>query len=100
MTTIKVPQSLKDRIALLAKAAGKTTRAWVAEALEREADRAQAREAFVRDAELAAAETDSGGAVYSAKAVTASLRARVAGKGTPTRPKPATREGRRHRLSS
>ena len=37
-TTIKLPDKLKERIAPLADAAGKTPHAWMVEALERQAD--------------------------------------------------------------
>ena len=62
-TTIKLPDELKERIAPLADAAGKTPHAWMVEALERQADLAEAREAFIQDAEASAAEVDAGGAM-------------------------------------
>jgi predicted transcriptional regulator len=78
-TTIKLPEDLKQRIAPLAEAAGKTAHAWMVEALERQAAMAEAREAFLRDAEASAAEIDSGGAVYAAEDVAPYLLSRSAG---------------------
>jgi predicted transcriptional regulator len=79
-TTIKLPETLKERIAPLAEAAGKTAHAWMVEALERQAGLAEAREAFIRDAESAASDIDAGGALYAAEDVAAYLLARAAGK--------------------
>jgi predicted transcriptional regulator len=79
-TTIKLPEDLKQRIAPLAEAAGKTAHAWMVEALERQAAMAEAREAFLRDAEASAAEVDAGGALYAAEDVATYLLSRAAGK--------------------
>lgn len=86
-TTIKLPDELKQRIAPLAEAAGKTAHAWMIEALERQAAMAEARETFLRDAEASAAEIDGGGALYAAEDVAAYLLSRAAGKAA-ARPKP------------
>ena len=86
-TTIKLPDELKQRIAPLAEAAGKTAHAWMVEALERQAAMAEARETFLRDAEASAAEIDAGGALYAAEDVAAYLLSRAAGKAA-ARPKP------------
>jgi len=86
-TTIKLPDALKERIAPLADAAGKTPHAWMVEALERPADLAEAREAFIQDAEASAAEADAGGALYSAQDVASYLFARAAGRRSAVRPK-------------
>ena len=79
-TTIKLPADLKQRIAPLAEAAGKTAHAWMVEALERQAALAEAREAFLRDAGASAADIDAGGALYAAEDVAAYLLSRAAGK--------------------
>jgi predicted transcriptional regulator len=79
-TTIKLPEELKQRIAPLAAAAGKTAHAWMIEALERQAAMAEAREAFLQDAEASAAEVDAGGALYAAEEVATYLLARAAGR--------------------
>ncbi len=86
-TTIKLPDELKQRIAPLAEAAGKTAHAWMVEALERQAAMAEAREAFLQDAEASAAEIDGGGALYAAEDVAEYLLSRAAGKAA-ARPKP------------
>jgi predicted transcriptional regulator len=86
-TTIKLPDELKQRIAPLAEAAGKTAHAWMVEALERQAAMAEARETFLRDAEASAAELDAGGALYAAEDVAAYLLSRAAGKAA-ARPRP------------
>jgi len=77
---IKLPGALKERIAPLADAAGKTPHAWMVEALERQVEFAEARESFIRDAEASAAEVDAGGDLYAAKSVVSYLNARAAGK--------------------
>ena len=79
-TTIKLPEDLKQRIAPLAEAAGKTAHAWMVDALERQAAMAEAREAFLRDAEASAAEVDAGGALYAAEDVATYLLSRAASK--------------------
>jgi predicted transcriptional regulator len=84
-TTIKLPDELKQRIAPLAEAAGKTAHAWMVEALERQAVLAEAREAFLQEAEASAAEIDAGGTLYAAEDVAAYLLSRAAGK-APARP--------------
>jgi predicted transcriptional regulator len=86
-TTIKLPDELKERIAPLADAAGKSAHAWMVEALERQADLAEAREAFIQDAEVTAAEVDAGGALFAAEDVASYLFARAAGKRSVARPK-------------
>jgi hypothetical protein len=50
------------------------------EALERQAAMAEAREAFLRDAEDSAAEVDAGGALYAAEDVAAYLLSRAGGR--------------------
>ncbi len=85
-TTIKLPEDLKQRIAPLAEAAGKTAHAWMLEALERQAAMAEAREAFLQDAEASAADVDTGGALYAAEDVATYLLARAAGR-APARPR-------------
>ena len=78
-TTLKLPESLKDRIAPLARAAGKTPHAWMVEALEAQVALANLCEAFVDEARAAAAEIDGGGPLYAMEDVAAYLRERAAG---------------------
>lgn len=90
-TTIKLTAALRERITPLAEAAGKTAHAWMVEALERQAAMAEARESFLADAEVSAAELDAGGALYAAEDVAAYLLARSTGKRLPKRPRPIAR---------
>jgi predicted transcriptional regulator len=83
-TTLKLPESLKKRIAPLAESAGKTPHAWMVEALETLAEQPRA---FVADALAAEKEVKKTGLVYRAKDVHRYIRARAAGK-KPARPKP------------
>lgn len=46
-TTLKLPDALKERIAPLAEAAGKTPHAWMVEALATQADAAERHRAFL-----------------------------------------------------
>lgn len=87
-TTLKLPTVLKERIAPLAEAAGVTAHAWMVQALERQAALSEAREAFIREAEEAAAALDSGGPRYAAEDVATYLLARADG-AAPPRPRPA-----------
>ena len=85
-TTLKLPQVLKERIASLARDAGKSPHAYMVEALERQALRAEQRRLFVADA--AAAENDAlrTGKAYPAEKVHRYFAARSAGK-TAARPR-------------
>jgi predicted transcriptional regulator len=93
-TTLKLPESLKHRIAPLAEAAGKTAHAWMVDALEAQAALAEMREAFLAEGEASAAEVDAGGPLYAAEDVHAYIVARAAGD-VPRRPRPARRAGKR-----
>ena len=86
-TTLKLPESLKKRIAPLAESAGKTPHAWMVEALETHATLAEKRKAFVADALAAQKEVEKTGLVYRAEDVHRYMRARATGK-KPSRPKP------------
>lgn len=93
-TTLKLDEDLKARIAPLAKAAGKTTHAWMVDALETQAALAEMRESFVADAIAAADAVDAGGALYAAEDVHAYIVARAQGKPA-RRPTPIKRRARR-----
>jgi len=79
-TTLKLSERLKQRIAPLAKSAGKTPHAWMVEALEAHTALAEKRKAFVADALAAEKEVERSGKAYPADEVHRYLRARVAGK--------------------
>ena len=87
-TTLKLPERLKQRIAPLARSAGKTPHAWMVEALEAHTALAERRKIFVADALAAEKEAERSGRVYAAGEVDRYLRARVAGRKA-KRPKPA-----------
>jgi predicted transcriptional regulator len=87
-TTLKLPERLKQRIAPLARSAGKTPHAWMVEALEVHAVLAEKRKTFVADALAAEKEVERTGVAYRAEDVHRYLRARVSGRKA-KRPKPA-----------
>ena len=82
-TTLKLPESLKKRIAPLAESTGKTPHAWMVEAIETQATLAEKRKAFVADALAAEKEVEQSGLVYRAADVHRYIRARAAGKSAP-----------------
>lgn len=82
-TTLKLPDSLKKRIAPLADSAGKTPHAWMVEAIETQATLAEKRKAFVAAALAAEEEVKRTGLVYRAADVHRYIRARAAGKKAP-----------------
>lgn len=89
-TTLKLPETLKKRIAPLAEAAGKTPHAWMVEAIEAQASAAEKRRRFVEDARASAAEVEKTGLVYRSGDVHAYFLAKAAG-GKARRPKPVQR---------
>ncbi len=89
-TTLKLPETLKKRIAPLAEASGKTPHAWMLEALETQATFAEQRSRLIEDALVSVSETERNGRVYAAQDVRKYILARAAG-GKPRRPKPARR---------
>lgn len=89
-TTVKLPESLKQRIAPLAKAAGKTPHAWMVDAIETQANLAERRKRFVHDALASAEEYKRSGVAYAAEDVREYFLAKVRGK-KPTRPAPVKR---------
>jgi predicted transcriptional regulator len=86
-TTLKLPDSLKKRIAPLADSAGKTPHAWMVEAIETQATLAEKRRAFVADALAAEKEVERAGLVHRAQDVHRYILARAAGRKA-RRPKP------------
>ena len=88
--TLKLPETLKRRIAPLAQAAAKTPHAWMLEALEAQVELAGLRRAFVDEANAAAADGDAGGPLYAMEDVAAYMRARMAANAA-TQPEPIAR---------
>jgi predicted transcriptional regulator len=89
VTTLKLPDELKARIAALAREQDKTPHAFMVEAIAEQAERAERRSGFVAAALAAEREVAEDGAVYDADDVFAWLRARVAG-AEPRRPRKRT----------
>lgn len=65
-TTLKLPDSLKKRIAPLADAAGTTPHAWMVAAIRTQADLAEQRKAFYGEARARLAEFGRTGIAYRA----------------------------------
>lgn len=86
-TTLKLPRTLKTRIARLAKKSGRTSHAFMVDALERETKREERMEEFITEALTADRAIDAGGEVYAAADVHAWL-GRLARGEAGTKPKP------------
>ena len=86
-TTLKLPNKLKSRVAKLAKKHGRTPHGFMIEAIEREIDRQERMEAFIREAQAADLTIERTGEVYEAADVHAWL-GRLSGDGKAARPKP------------
>ena len=93
-TTLKLPEDLKDRIAPLAAAQGKSPHAWMVDTLQAQVALADMRSTFVADALAAADQIDQGVALYAGEEVAAYLRGRLAGE-RPSRPVPTAGSPRR-----
>jgi len=85
-TSLKLPDELKRRAAEAAQKQGMSPHAFMVNAIEQAATRAELRASFLADAQLARAEMLKTGKGYDADAVHAYLQARVAGK-KPAKPK-------------
>lgn len=92
-TTLKLPEDLKKRIAPLAKSAGKTPHAWIVEALQDQAERAEKRREFIAAALAADEEYRRTGVAYAMEDVHEYLDARVRDRNAP-RPKPIKSKSR------
>ncbi len=89
-TTLKLSEELKARVAFAAQASGRTSHAFMVEALETQARLAELRLTFIQDAVTSAAEVDAGGALYAMEDVQKYILARTAGKAA-KRPKSVVR---------
>lgn len=92
-TTLKLPEDLKKRIAPLAKSEGKTPHAWMVEALQDQAARAEKRREFIAAALAADEEYRRTGIAYAMEDVHAYLEARMHDRNTP-RPRPIKSKSR------
>lgn len=79
-TTVKLPPKLKKRIAPLAKAAGKSSHAWMVDALGTQVDQEERRTTFIADAVESQRAVAAGEPVYPSQEVFAYLRGKVAGR--------------------
>jgi len=86
-TSIKLPEELKARVEAAAEAAGKTSHAFMLEAIDRETARAERYEAFLDEALEAEREMEHTGLHYAAEDVFRYIAARAQGKAA-RRPKP------------
>ena len=86
-TTLKLPEDLKARIAALAESEGKTPHAYMVEALQEKAARAERRREYLAAGTAALREYDRTGIAYAMEDVEQYIRGVAAGK-RPARPKP------------
>lgn len=89
-TSLKLPDILKQRIGVLAEAAGKTPHAFMVEALTEQTERTEKRHAFLQSALEARQEYEQTGIAYAAEDVHNYLKARIQGK-NPAQPQPIKR---------
>jgi predicted transcriptional regulator len=86
-TTLKLPPTLRNRVARVAKKTGRTPHRVMLEAIERETARAERMQAFVKEALAADRAIEETGTVYAASDVHAWIRRLARGKRA-ARPKP------------
>ena len=89
-TSLKLPDSLKERIAQLATATGKTPHAFMVEAISEQTERVEEDRAFMARAEQSLKHYQKTGIGYDADEVHAYLRAKIHGIILPE-PKPVKR---------
>ncbi len=80
VTSLKLPEELKKRVAALAIGSGQSVHAFMVQAVAAEVERAELRRRFARDAAAAEAEAMKSGHAYRANEVFAYLRNRASGK--------------------
>jgi predicted transcriptional regulator len=78
-TTLKLPESLKARVQVLASEVGLTPHAFMLKAIEEQAAAAELRRDFVASALLAEQEVAKYGEVYSLDEMSRYLKAKIAG---------------------
>jgi len=86
-TTLKLPEDLKARLASLAESEGKTPHAYMVEALQEKAARAERRREYLDAGTAALREYDRTGIAYAMEDVERYILGVAAGK-KPSRPKP------------
>ena len=80
ITSLKLPDELKQRVQSLVKGSDKTAHAFMVEAIQRAAEAAELRKRFGADAAQAEEDTLRSGKSYDAREVFAYLEARARGK--------------------
>ncbi len=78
-TSLKLPEPLKERVAKLAEATGKTSHAFMVEAITVETERTEKYQAFMQSALDAKKNFDETGMAYDADEVHAYMRAKIQG---------------------
>lgn len=78
-TSLKLPDALKERVAKLAEAAGKTPHAFMVEAISVETERTEKYQQFLARAQESKREFDETGIAYDADEVNAYFRAKIQG---------------------
>jgi predicted transcriptional regulator len=89
-TTLKIPDELKARLIALAQADGKSPHAYMIEALERQAERAERHRAYVAAGDAALHEHARTGIAYAMEDVERYIVALAEGRST-SKPKPVKR---------
>ena len=90
-TSLKLPEPLKQRISVLAEAAGKTPHAFMVEALTEQTERTEKRQAFLQNAVHAKQHYEQTDIAFAAEDVHNYLKAKIQGK-TPIKPQPIKRQ--------
>ncbi len=78
-TSLKLPDTLKERVAKLAEAAGKTPHAFMVDAIELETRRNEKYQAFLAEAETSLQEYQKTGQAYDSDEENAYFRAKIQG---------------------
>ena len=86
-TSVKLPPKLKARVTALARKSGRSAHSFIVEAVERQAEREERLQNFVKEALSADADVERTGEMYRAEEVHAWLERLATGQKTP-RPKP------------
>ena len=89
-TTLKIPSELKARLNALAEAEGKSPHAYMIEALERQAERAERQRAYLAAGDAALHEYERTGIAYAMEDVERYIVALAEGRSAP-KPKPVKR---------
>lgn len=82
-TSLKLPETLKRRVASLAKSHDKTQHAYMVEAIQKQVARSEQELAFIKEALKAKRDVQATGLVYRMEDVHAEIRALAAGKKPP-----------------